>query len=169
MGPTVINGLPAHVLLVHAVVVLVPLSALLVIAAVVWPAARRRLGVLTPLLAMVTLILIPITTHAGEWLLHTRSQVPAVLAKHADLGDQLVYWSAWVFVMSAVWWALHTSWSRKADDRILLARVMHSTLGQAIVGVLSFVAAIGSVIMVYRIGDTGAHAVWGNQPLRSTR
>ena len=37
-----VNGLPAHVLLVHAVVVLVPLTSLLLVLVAVWPAARRR-------------------------------------------------------------------------------------------------------------------------------
>lgn len=37
-----INGLPAHVLLVHAVVVLVPLTAIMLVLAAFWPSARRR-------------------------------------------------------------------------------------------------------------------------------
>jgi hypothetical protein len=40
---TTIGGLPAHILLVHAVVVLVPLAALLVVLVTAWPAARARL------------------------------------------------------------------------------------------------------------------------------
>jgi len=38
---TIINGLPAHALLVHFVVVLVPLTALLEIVCGLLPAARR--------------------------------------------------------------------------------------------------------------------------------
>jgi hypothetical protein len=38
---TTISGLPAHVLLVHALVVLAPLTALLEILCALWPAARR--------------------------------------------------------------------------------------------------------------------------------
>ncbi len=61
-----INGLPLHPLLVHLVVVLVPLSALMAIAAVCWPAARARLGgILTPLVTLVALIALPLTTSAG--------------------------------------------------------------------------------------------------------
>ncbi|MFZ2177676.1 MAG: hypothetical protein WAW17_27340 [Rhodococcus sp. (in: high G+C Gram-positive bacteria)] len=37
------NGLPAHVLLVHFVVVLAPLTAILLILCALWPAARRRM------------------------------------------------------------------------------------------------------------------------------
>ena len=38
------NGLPLHILLNHFIVVLGPLTAILAILCVVWPAARRRLG-----------------------------------------------------------------------------------------------------------------------------
>ena len=40
---TTVNGLPSHVLLVHFIVVLAPLTALLATLCAVWPAARRRL------------------------------------------------------------------------------------------------------------------------------
>jgi uncharacterized membrane protein len=65
---TTILGLPAHALLVHGVVVLAPLTAVLEILCGVWPAARRRLVWLVLALAVVTMVLTPITTAAGEWL-----------------------------------------------------------------------------------------------------
>src|SRR5882762_1920379 len=64
---TMINGLPAHVLLVHLVVVLIPVSAVLVVLVAAWPAARRRLDVLTAALGVAALVAVPITTDAGEW------------------------------------------------------------------------------------------------------
>jgi len=56
-------------LLVHAIVVLAPLTALLEILCAVWPAARRRLVWLVLAFAAVNLALTPLTTDAGEWLL----------------------------------------------------------------------------------------------------
>lgn len=50
-GRRVVDRLLLVSLLVHAVVVLIPLAALIVIVGSVWPAARRKLGVLTPLRA----------------------------------------------------------------------------------------------------------------------
>ncbi|WP_006243300.1 hypothetical protein [Mycolicibacterium tusciae] len=38
-----LDGLPAHVLLVHFVVVLAPMTAVLLVVCAVWPAAQRRL------------------------------------------------------------------------------------------------------------------------------
>jgi hypothetical protein len=42
-----IGGLPAHPLIVHATVVLVPLAAAAVALHAFWPAARARLGLVT--------------------------------------------------------------------------------------------------------------------------
>ena len=51
---TTIIGIPAHALLVHAIVVLAPLDALLEILCGFWPAARRRLVWLVLALAAAT-------------------------------------------------------------------------------------------------------------------
>ena len=72
----VINGLPAHVLLVHAMVVLAPLTALLEILGAILPAARRRLVWLVLILALVTLGLTPLTTEAGEWFYNRQPHPP---------------------------------------------------------------------------------------------
>src|SRR3954453_15749986 len=86
---TTIGGLPAHILLVHAVVGLVPVTALLVVLVAVWPAARRRLTWAAAALAVVTLIVVPVTTEAGEWLEH-RVERTALLRGHTELGDRML-------------------------------------------------------------------------------
>ncbi|WP_433502372.1 hypothetical protein ACQP04_21600 [Pseudonocardia halophobica] len=53
---TTVAGLPAHILLVHAVVVLVPLTALLLVVESLWPAARRRLAWPAAALALVAVV-----------------------------------------------------------------------------------------------------------------
>ena len=54
---TVVNGLPAHALLLHFLVVLIPLTALLGIVCGLWPAARRgQLLWLTPVLAVAAMV-----------------------------------------------------------------------------------------------------------------
>jgi hypothetical protein len=147
MGPTHINGLPAHPLLVHAVVGLVPLAAVLVVVAAVWPAARLRLGVVPPLLALLALLAIPPTTHAGEELQHSLGTSNPLIEKHAHMGDELLPWVGLLFVVAAASWFLMR---RPATSRILV-------LGTAVVAV---VVALGSTWMTYRIGDSGAKAVW---------
>jgi hypothetical protein len=39
-----VGGLPAHPIFAHVVAIFLPLTALLAILVVVWPAARRRIG-----------------------------------------------------------------------------------------------------------------------------
>jgi hypothetical protein len=180
--PTRISGLPAHVLLVHAVVVLVPLAALLLVASAWWPAARRKLGLLTPLAALIALILVPVTTHAGEWL---RDRVPAtpLIDRHAELGDSLLPWALAMFVVAVLVWYVHLGARlpgrlgvgarrlQAAPDRrgVLSAGARPATLTAApprvnvltlIAAVLATVLAVGSVVQVVRIGESGSKAVW---------
>ena len=68
--PLLLFGLPTHILVVHAVVVLVPLAALGVVVIAVWPRARRRFGWLVLGVTAVAAVSIPIATSAGEALEH---------------------------------------------------------------------------------------------------
>src|SRR5690606_37927320 len=54
------RGLPLHPLVVHGAVVLLPLSALVLVLVTLVPPLRRRLGVLTPLLALLAAALVPV-------------------------------------------------------------------------------------------------------------
>jgi hypothetical protein len=161
VGPTEINGLPAHALLVHLVVVLVPLAALLVVLSAVWPAARRRLGVLTPSVALVALVSVPLTTHAGEWL-EARVPPDPLVRRHTELGDGLLPWAIGLFVLAAAVWL----WGRRAEVGGSADGGTHAAPrpgGPAVMialAVLSVAVAVGSVVQIYRIGDSGAKAVW---------
>ncbi|WP_435134322.1 DUF2231 domain-containing protein [Actinacidiphila sp. bgisy144] len=159
MGPTQINGLPAHILLVHVVVVLVPLTAIALIACAVWPSWMRRMGLVLPLLALVTLVSVPLTTHAGEWLERHTASTP-LIRRHTELGDGLLPWAIGLFVLAAgLWW-----WNR----RTAAASTGGGTGGAAApamplrvaAAVVCAVVAAGAVVQVYRIGDSGAKAAW---------
>ncbi|MFF4396459.1 DUF2231 domain-containing protein [Streptomyces sp. NPDC001480] len=161
---SLVNGLPAHVLLVHVVVVLVPLTALALVACAVWPRAARRLGPLLPLLALVSLVGVPLTTQAGEWLeRHVDSN--ALVRRHAELGDGLLPWALGLFVLAtAVWWAARSSTPAAGTGTPETASAgtgRWSALPvRTAVAVLSLAVAAGAVVDVYRIGDSGAKAAW---------
>jgi hypothetical protein len=111
--PTVINGLPAHVLLIHVIVILVPLGALFTALSAVWPAARHKLGFISPLTCLIALIFVPITTHAGEWLknydLNVRQfsgDIAARIEKHANLAAGFVWYTVGLFAISTAVWLL---------------------------------------------------------------
>ncbi|MFD8385107.1 DUF2231 domain-containing protein [Streptomyces sp. NPDC059679] len=162
MSLTVINGLPVHVLVVHFVVVLVPLTALAVLAGAIWPSAARRMGVVLPLLALVTLASVPVATQAGEWLEeHVDSN--ALVRRHAELGDGLLPWAAGLFVLAtAVWWTTRRSTSAEAapGERTRAATPRSALIVRVVAVVLSVGVAAGAVVDVYRIGDSGAKAAW---------
>lgn len=183
-----VNGLPAHVLLVHAVVVLVPLAALLAVIAAAWPAARRRLGFLTPLVALLALAGVPLATEAGEWLEEHVPESPLV-EQHAQYGDAVLVWALGLFVVTVVVWL-----AGRASDRARATaapRLVDATVGagardetgtapvapahtgaaawasapwaRAVVGVVTLVVATGATLAVYRAGDSGARAAWQDQ------
>src|SRR3954468_21069613 len=105
--PTQINGFPAHVLLIHLVVVLVPVAALVLVAQAWSRPIRRWAGLGGPLLCLGALVMVPITTNAGKWLrdhLNAELAASAPVRKHTELGDDLLPWVITMFVLSiAVW------------------------------------------------------------------
>ncbi|BBX93866.1 hypothetical protein H5U98_21425 [Mycolicibacterium boenickei] len=152
---TIINGLPAHVLLVHALVVLVPLTAVLEMLCALWPAARRgHLLWLTLVLAVLTTVLTPLTTYAGEWLYDLRPAQDAVLQEHAERGDSMIYFSLALLVVALALVGLHFAERRDTSRRLLY---------HGIVGVVAVLVGVTSIVQIYRIGDLGARSVWGSE------
>jgi hypothetical protein len=156
---SLVNGLPAHVLFVHIVVVLVPLSALALVVGAVWPKAARRLGLILPVLALVTLAAVPLTTEAGDWLeRHVGSD--ALVRRHAELGDGLLPWAVGLFALATVvWWTTRPAPTPQAG-RSAAAGTRGGAVVRVAAAVLSVVVAAGAVVDVYRIGDSGAKAAW---------
>jgi uncharacterized membrane protein len=155
---TVINGLPAHALLVHLVVVLVPLTALLEIVCGLWPAARRgQLLWLTLVLAAATMVLTPITINAGEWLYDLRTKPSPILREHADRGATMIYFSAALLVVAVALVVLRFI-ERRSEGRRLITHV--------IAAIVVLAVSISSMVQVYRTGDAGARSVWGGEIAR---
>ncbi|MYS22026.1 hypothetical protein GA0115240_137711 [Streptomyces sp. DvalAA-14] len=164
MSLTHIDGLPAHVLFVHFVVVLVPLTALAAVVCAIQPRYARRLGLVLPLLGVVTLGLVPVTTHAGEWL-ESRVGDDPLVRKHTELGDGLLPWAIGLFLVTvAVWWLGRRSAQPEetAADRPSAggARWTSPTVVRVTAVVLAVAVSAGAVVDVYRIGESGAKAAW---------
>ncbi|MFT3970012.1 MAG: cytochrome b5-like heme/steroid binding domain-containing protein [Micropruina sp.] len=138
-------GLPLHPLVVHAVVVLLPLSALALIACVLFGRLRRGYAPLA-LLGLVA-------GTAAAWV--------AVLSGHA-LADQVgtpaahMAWGEWLprvatatLVVAAVWYFLQRG---KAEPDSL-------TKG---LGILTALLSVASVALTVIVGHSGATAVWSS-------
>jgi hypothetical protein len=154
MTLTTISGLPAHVLLVHALVVLVPLTSLLEILCAVWPAARRRLVWLVLALAAATVVLTPITANAGEWLYDQQHEHRAILNTHAGLGSMLIYYAIALLAVAVVVAVVH-----RREVRAIAPR----RVAIAVIAVLAIVVGVAATVQIVRIGDSGARAVWATE------
>jgi len=145
-------GLPAHPLLVHFIVVLALMTAGLAVLCAVWPAARQRLVWLVLALAVVTTAMTPLTTGSGEWLEHQLGE-SEMIAKHAALGDTMIYFAAALLVAALLLAAVHVRAGRGRPLSAVLSGL-----------IAAFVVLAGAATswQVYRIGDSGAHSVWGD-------
>ncbi|MFC4395325.1 hypothetical protein [Arthrobacter sedimenti] len=95
-----IAGLPAHILLIHGVVVLAPLAGL---AAVVFALLRRSRRYLALPLGILALVLVPLsvlTAEAGEQLEKARP-VSKLIQEHAEQGSFLRFVAAFFLVVVA--------------------------------------------------------------------
>ncbi|MFD4420803.1 DUF2231 domain-containing protein [Agromyces sp. NPDC058484] len=151
-----VAGLPLHPLIVHATVVLTPLTVLALLLGAFWPAARRRLGIVTPLAALAVLVLVPVTVAAGLSLAEVIGPIPAV-ERHRMLGEMLLPWAIALFVVAAAQWA----WFRYGDARVRRDRPAAARAVVIALTVASVVVGVGTVVMIVLIGDSGARAVWG--------
>lgn len=140
-----IDGLPLHVLVVHLAVVLLPTAALAVLLVAVWPAARTRLGPLPLALALGALAVVPVTTSAGNWL-RDRVGESTPVRRHAELGEGLLPWVMALAVVAAAVWL--------ASDRL------DTGLVRVVAALVALVVAAGTVVTVYRVGESGARSVW---------
>ena len=151
---TTIFGLPAHALLVHAVVVLAPLVAALEILCALWPAARRRLVWLVVALAAAVMVLTPLTASAGQWLYEQSPQHAPIVEVHADRAEWMVYFAVGLLIVAILQAFQHWTESRSPEPKRALA---------VVAAVLAVVVGLTSTVTVVRIGDAGAQAVWGER------
>ncbi|WP_343708124.1 DUF2231 domain-containing protein [Mycobacterium sp.] len=154
MTPTTVSGLPAHVLLVHAVVVLAPLTAVLEIICALWPTARRHLVWLVLAFALVTAGLTPLTANAGAWLYQRQHDHREILNTHAGRGSVMIYFSVALLVVAVLLAVVHRRAARAAGAGLAL---------RVTVAVIAIVVGVASIGQVVRIGDSGARAVWANE------
>ncbi|GAB3486252.1 DUF2231 domain-containing protein [Flexivirga sp.] len=146
-----IAGLPAHPLLVHAVVVLLPLAALATILHSLWPAARVRLGIVPTLLAAAGTALVPVTVAAGQALADQLGGTAGnpLLQRHEHLAEQILPWSVALTVVALGNWL----WRRyAAGDAPGWLRI--------VLPVVTVAVSFGVIVAVVRAGDAGARATW---------
>ncbi|HLI58280.1 MAG TPA: hypothetical protein VKV21_01310 [Solirubrobacteraceae bacterium] len=166
------GGLPAHPLLVHVPVILIPIAgfgALVLMARPQWLAGLG--GPWIGLTAVVALGGLDLATNAGESLRTTLGLdnpagggVARIVSIHASLADQLramfILFTAVYLVTLAVHATADGSSSGVPFGDRIFARIR--TLPGALIGLrlVTAVLAVLCLVWVYRVGDEGARAVW---------
>lgn len=137
-----IAGLPLHPLVVHAVVVLLPLMAVLTVVVAVRKDLRERFSWWVVGANGVIFLTTLVTKEAGESL--QKSLGGQIAKEHGELGSVLPWFALFLALASA---------ATAVANR-------NKALGPIAV-VVSIVAAVAAVFWTVRTGDSGARAVWG--------
>jgi hypothetical protein len=146
--PYTIGGLPFHPLVIHAVVVLIPLSALGAVAVAIRAGWNRPYAPLVAAGAVVSAITATMAELAGEALLAQINVSPAYVAlldEHGRFGVYTVY-ASWAFAVVAVATAVLGRRGSGASRAL---------------GWVSAVVGLVAVVLVTITGDLGATSVWG--------
>ena len=152
-----IFGLPAHPLLVHVPVILIPLLGILALLFVVRPAWRQTLAVPTAALAVITLVGTLLAANSGESL---RDQVNrnALVHAHAEMGDQLKIIGV-LFCLAVLGTVVLEHIERRGwKGPRLPAQRQLLTLAFAATILMAGFATVWDV----RTGHSGAQAVWSS-------
>jgi hypothetical protein len=156
--PKTIDGLPLHPLVIHATVTLLPLAALVLLLAGVWPRARRYFHVAPLVLSVLAAILLVVTYQTGNDLKEQIGTTP-LIARHEHLAHQLL-----IPVLGMVLASFVVEIVRRQGNRVSPAvrADSGSTVLAVIAAVLAVVFALGTAVQTVRVGEAGAKAVWGH-------
>ena len=150
--PETIGGLPLHPLIVHATVVLLPLSALGLLILIAVPRWRRTYGWLVLIGLLLSFVAAVVSKESGENL----AARIGISQTHADWGDRLAPIAGILLLAAAVWY-----W-----------RVRRGVTGALTVisAIVAALLAIGAIAVTVVVGHSGAEAAWSDRlepPARS--
>ncbi|MCU0267414.1 MAG: hypothetical protein MUF83_02085 [Acidimicrobiales bacterium] len=171
-------GLPAHPLIVHAAVVLIPLAAIGTVLIAVWPKMRRTIGGIVVILALLGFVSAFLARESGEPLEEAveDSGNEELIDEHAELGETASLFAFLVVLGSGAVWGLdryarsqQTSGSVEAN-----AAPTDAAAGEVpgwvkpAATVASAAAVILAVVATYdivQVGHSGAEATWDDVSL----
>jgi uncharacterized membrane protein len=170
--PKEIGGLPLHPLVVHAAIVLIPLTALV---AVLFLVPRFRAALRWPMVLLAAAALASAYAAVLSGRNFEETQVPPgstgelvdVVNRHQQLGQQLLY--LMIAFAIVTWIAAYVvrpigetgPFPREIDDDVGEDGVTRvDTIVRVVVAVLVIVGAVAVCVQTYRTGEQGAKAVW---------
>lgn len=146
-------GLPAHPLVVHAAVVLLPLAAVATIVCAAVPRLRRHVAPAVLGIAIVAVVAVGLAQGSGEEL-EDRVEETELVEAHTEQGEQVLPWAIGVAVAAAAVTAAPVLLRRRPGTS--------SAAVTAVVLVLSLIAGVGATWTVVDVGHSGAKATWND-------
>lgn len=159
MGVDKVFGLPAHPLLVHVPVMLIPLVAIGAVWIALSPTWRARIGWVVVVLAGVAVVGAQLAATSGEELAealeHAGEEPSATLEQHTEMGETFLWFALLLFVavLGLMLWDRRV---RKADPDAVTKRTPIATA----LAVFVIVVSVAAGARVYQVGHSGAKAVW---------
>lgn len=144
-------GLPAHPLVVHAAVVLLPLAAVATLVCAVVPRARRAYAPVALGLALVATVAVGLAQGSGEEL-EEKVDETELVEEHTEQGESVLPWAIAVTIAAT---AVTAAPAVERPRPTLSTRTV-----TAVVVALSLVAGAGATWTVIEVGHSGAKATW---------
>lgn len=141
-------GLPLHPLVVHAVVVLLPLTAIGAVLAAAWPSFSRRYGALLVVLVWIATVSSWVAGESGEQL----AREVGAPAAHVIAAEPLPPFAFLFAVVMTAFWLF---------DRGVPGNRRRPWWLRLLAVALAVVAVI-AIALTVQAGHTGAAAVWSN-------
>lgn len=154
-----INGLPAHPLIIHVAVVLIPIAAAL--AATYSLVPRWRWYTRWPMVgfAFAALAAVMFAYFSGKDFLEHRPELKSIVQPHQERA-QILFWLTIVFVGVVLLSAIALGGpSALASGRG--ARGRHAPLIEWFLMVMLVIFAVALILMTFQTGEAGARMVWG--------
>ena len=146
-------GLPAHPLVVHAAVVLLPLAAAGTVVVALVPRSRRHYAPVVAALALVATVAVGLAQQSGESL-EERVDRTDLVRDHTSQGETVLPWAI-ALTVAAVAVAAAGPLSRrvgKVPDRAVTIVLV----------LVASVTAVGATWTVVDVGHSGAKAAWSD-------
>lgn len=146
-----ITSLPVHILVIHAVVVLVPLAAIGACLVIFIPKLRPAYTPLVFATIAISVITSYIATESGEAL----SERVGLPLAHAEYGERLFRLVLLLAILFTAWFLIEKRTQLQSKTKTRLTTTLK---------VLISIAAIGCLILTVLTGHSGAKASWGQVP-----
>ena len=146
-------GLPAHPLVVHGAVVLLPMAALATLLCAALPRARRAFAPVAFAVALLAAGAVGLAQGSGD-ALEERIDETELVEEHTEQGEQVLPWAIAVAVAAGAVTAapMLARKGLKASTRPVTAALV----------AMSIVAGAGATWTIVEVGHSGAKATWND-------